>query len=107
MARPGEVVTVDFPGATGIKRRPAVVVSSDLYHANRPDIIVGVLTTNIAASTSPTDYTLQDWAAAGLHSPTAFRAFFGMTTPTAIRVIGRLSDRDWDQVRERVRLALA
>ena len=25
----GDVVTVDFPGVTGIKRRPAVVLSSD------------------------------------------------------------------------------
>src|SRR5688500_13933547 len=107
MAKPGDVVTVDFAGAAGIKRRPAVVVSSDLYHANRPDIIVGVLTTNIAASTGPTDYLLQDWKAAGLHAPTAFRSFFGMTTPAAVRVIGRLADPDWQQVRERVKLSFA
>lgn len=28
MVKPGDVVTVDFPGATGIKRRPAVVMST-------------------------------------------------------------------------------
>lgn len=33
----GDVVTVDFPAVTGIKRRPAVVLSSETYHANRPD----------------------------------------------------------------------
>ncbi|WNN92036.1 type II toxin-antitoxin system PemK/MazF family toxin [Gloeocapsopsis dulcis] len=38
-------MTVDFPGVTGIKRRPAVVLSSDTYHANRPDVIVGLITT--------------------------------------------------------------
>jgi mRNA interferase MazF len=32
MLKPGDVVTVEFPGAQGIKRRPAVVVSSDVYH---------------------------------------------------------------------------
>ena len=26
--RPGDMVTIDFPGVQGIKRRPAVVVSS-------------------------------------------------------------------------------
>ncbi len=31
MPEPGDVVTVDFVGATGIKPRPAVVVSSRLY----------------------------------------------------------------------------
>ncbi len=28
----GDVVVVDFPGVIGTKRRPAVVVSSSLYH---------------------------------------------------------------------------
>jgi mRNA-degrading endonuclease toxin of MazEF toxin-antitoxin module len=44
MADPGDVVTVDFHGATGPKRRPAVVVSSALYHQHRPDLVLGVLT---------------------------------------------------------------
>jgi mRNA interferase MazF len=39
MADPGDVVTVDFLGATGPKRRPAVVVSSALYHQHRPDLV--------------------------------------------------------------------
>jgi mRNA interferase MazF len=42
---PGDVVTVDFPGVAGIKRRPAVVLSSSTYHATRPDVIVGLITT--------------------------------------------------------------
>ena len=28
----GDVVVADFPGITGVKRRPAVVVSTDAYH---------------------------------------------------------------------------
>jgi mRNA interferase MazF len=39
MADPGDVVTVDFLGATGPKRRPVVVVSSTLYHQHRPDLV--------------------------------------------------------------------
>lgn len=31
----GDVVAVDFPGVNGIKRRPAVVLSSMTYHKNR------------------------------------------------------------------------
>src|SRR5689334_2681152 len=98
MVRPGDVVTVDFAGATGVKRRPVVVVSSDVYHAHRPDLILGVLTTNVAAATAPTDYMLQDWAAVGLHSPSAFRAYVGMALQSAVQVIGHLSDRDWQGV---------
>lgn len=40
----GDLVNVDFPGATGIKRCPAVVLSSATYHAIRPDITVGLIT---------------------------------------------------------------
>jgi mRNA interferase MazF len=97
MAAPGNVVTVDFHGATGPKRRPAVVVSSALYHQHRPDLVLGVLTSQVSRATTPLDYLLQDWASAGLglRQPSAFRAYFGMATPTAVRVIGHLSARDW------------
>lgn len=55
MVKPGDVVTVDFPGVTGIKRRPAVVVSTDTYHKTRPDAILGLLTSQVTAATGPTD----------------------------------------------------
>ncbi len=71
MSKPGDVVTIDFAGALGVKRRPAVVVSSDLYHASRPDVILGVLTTNVGTATTATDYLLQDWQSAGLRAASA------------------------------------
>jgi mRNA interferase MazF len=107
MPQPGDVVLVDFVGATGVKHRPAVVVSSDTYHSTRPDIIVCLLTTQIAAATAPTDYVLQDWAAAGLHAPSAFRVYIGMELASAAPVIGHLSDRDWQQVQARLKVAFA
>ncbi len=66
MLEPGMIVVVDFPGVTGIKRRPAVVVSTVLYHTHRPDAIVGLLTSQVISAAGPTDYSLQDWKAAGL-----------------------------------------
>jgi mRNA interferase MazF len=98
MADPGDVVTVDFVGATGTKRRPAVVVSSALYHQHRPDLVLGVLTGQVSRATTPLDYVLADWASAGLRQPSAFRAYFGMATPAAVRVIGHLSARDWEGI---------
>lgn len=44
---PGDVVTVDFPGVTGIKRRPSVVLSSTTYNTIRSDVIIGLVTTQI------------------------------------------------------------
>jgi mRNA interferase MazF len=107
MPRPGDVVIVEFAGAVEAKRRPAVVLSSDSYHAERPDVILGVLTTNISAATASSDYALRDWHAAGLHAPSAFRAYLGMALGTAVRVIGHLSAADWEQVHSRVHAAIA
>ena len=106
MPSPGDVVTVHFAGASVSKRRPAVVVSSALYHAQRPDIVLGLLTTNVAVATADTDHLLADWSAAGLNAPTAFRAYFGMALPANARQIGRLSDRDRRAVLDCVRKAM-
>jgi mRNA interferase MazF len=108
MSSPGDVVQCKFPGAQDKKPRPVVVISTDVYHNTRPDVIVGLLTTQLSAATAPSDYTLQDWAAAGLHKPSAFRAFLATIPAWGItRVIGHLTDRDWAEVQARLRVALA
>ena len=73
---PGEVVWIDFPGVVQTKRRPAVILSSASYHSTRPDVIVGLITSQIVKASAPTDHVLQDWQATGLRVPSAFRAFF-------------------------------
>ena len=101
---PGDVAIVAFRGAVAAKARPAVVVSSALYHQVRPDCVVGILTSNLGAAASPTDYVLQDWAAAGLHQPSAYRSYFNMVESSGLLIIGRLTERDWQAVRERIAL---
>lgn len=104
---PGDIVTVDFPGVTGIKRRPAVVLSSAAYHATRPDTIVGLITTR-TSGLGATDYELQDWTAAGLRVASVFRSFIVTLPPSANLVyIGHLSEHDWTSVRMCVKVALA
>jgi mRNA interferase MazF len=101
----GDVVTVDFPGVTGIKRRPAVVLSSATYNAIRPDVIVGLITTQTTAL-GTTDYVLQDWVAAGLRVASIFRSFIVTVPPSAnLVLIGRLSERDWKEVRACLKIA--
>jgi mRNA interferase MazF len=91
---PGDLVTVDFPGATGIKRRPAVVLSSITYHTLRPDVIVGLITSQTKAL-GITDYALQDWAASGLRVASVFRSFIVTLPPSAnLVLIGQLSEQD-------------
>src|SRR5690349_4134760 len=103
----GDVVIADFPGVMGVKRRPAVVLSSAAYHAARPDVIIGLITSQTAAAIGPTDCLLQDWAAEGLRVPSAFRSFVVTVPRSAIFAeVGSLSTHDWQAVRERVRIAL-
>lgn len=103
----GDLVTVDFPGATGIKRRPAVILSSTTYHATRPDVIVGLITSQMKGL-GATDYMLQDWAQSGLRVASAFRSFI-VTLPASASIvqIGQLSERDWQAVLACVKTALA
>jgi mRNA interferase MazF len=98
--QPGDVVTVDFPGAQGIKRRPAVVVSSSIYHQHRPDVIVGIVTSQVERAQTPTDHVLEDWRESNLHRPSAFRTFLATLPITAIRKIGQCSNRDWQAIQE-------
>lgn len=108
LLNPGDVVVADFPGVTGMKRRPAVVLSSDVYHSARPDLILGLITSQTTAAIGPTDCIIHDGAAAGLRLPSAFRAFL-VTVPRAsvLAPIGRLSDSDWKEIRACVKVALA
>lgn len=95
----GDVVVADFPGVTGVKRRPAVVVSTDAYHLHRPDVMLGAITTNLAVAKTPMDFAFNDWAAAGLRRPSAFRTFLVTLPQTQIlATIGRVSNADWAAV---------
>ena len=67
MPSAGDVVVIDFPGVQGIKRRPAVVLSSAVYHTSRPDVVVGLITSRAVAA-GPTDHThLGGTGGPGLH----------------------------------------
>jgi len=96
--RAGDIVTIDFPGVKGVKRRPAVVVSSSTYHQHRPDVIVGIVPSQSQKATTPTDYHLKDWAETGLHRPSAFRTFLATLPTTAATRIGHCSERDWQGI---------
>jgi mRNA interferase MazF len=104
---PGDVIWIEFPGVVQTKRRPAVIISSSAYHASRPDIIVGLITSQTSKATSPTDHLIEDWQAAGLHVPSAFRAFIVTLRASAvISTMGTLLPNDWSAVVARVKLAI-
>ena len=105
--RAGDVLVVNFPGVTGVKRRPALVLSSAEYHASRPDVVVGLITSRTSAALGTTDCVLQDWKQAGLHKASVFRSFFAtLPRSSQLVVVGHLTERDWASVRGCVKSAL-
>ncbi len=105
--KPGDVVVGMLPGAAETKVRPAVIIASDSYLRERPDVLVGILTTKAPPRPASTDYVLKDWQAAGLRAESCFRAFVLTIHRSEVTAVGHLSDRDWSGVQACVRKAFA
>ncbi|MBI3698319.1 MAG: type II toxin-antitoxin system PemK/MazF family toxin [Acidobacteria bacterium] len=95
-----------FPGAEVTKTRPALVLSTEPYHRYRPDVILGLITTAYPDPPSPTDCELKDWRAAGLHAPSCFRLYLVTLRQRDVRVIGRVTNADWNRVRGCIEIGL-
>lgn len=101
-----DVVLIPFPftNLSKTKVRPAMVLSSSLYHSTKPDLILGAITSNLAASAS-VDYIIVDWRAANLRYPSAFKPLVFTLEPSSVLYkIGQLSHRDLTEIEERLRL---
>src|SRR6266487_2955500 len=103
----GDVVVGMLPGAAETKVRPAVVIASDIYLVERPDVLVGILTTKLPRRASSMDYVLLDWQRSGLRSVSCFRAYVLTIHRSNLTVVGHLSEQDWTEVKARVRIAFA
>lgn len=62
--RRGDVVLIPFPftDLTATKTRPAVVVSSDFYHAARSELLLAYVSSQVSKAHDTIDYVLIDWA---------------------------------------------
>ncbi len=105
--KPGDVVVGILEGAVQTKVRPAVVIASATYLTERPDVLVGILTTRPPQPLASSDYSLQDWQAAGLRAESHFRAYVLTVLRSELTIIGHLSDRDWTNVKACVGNAIA
>jgi hypothetical protein len=105
--KPGDVVIGTLPGALETKIRPAVVIASDTYLVERPDVLLGILTTKVPKPLASTDCLLYEWQSAGLRSPSYFRAYVLTIHRSELTVIGHLSSQDWSRVQACVRAAFS
>jgi mRNA interferase MazF len=95
--RRGDVVLVPvgFTVRSGSKRRPAVIVSSDRYNTQSPDMMIASITGNLLAVRHPGDHLLTHWQEAGLLRPALVQAKIA-TVETSIveRRFGSLARAD-------------
>lgn len=98
---PGAIVLVDFPfaGGRGAKRRPALVVSGEAFHAQRGDYVV------VAISSRPAldgfDLPITRWREVGLYLPSVLRLGQVLTLDafTVVAVLGNLPATDLARIR--------
>jgi mRNA interferase MazF len=65
----GDLVLVPFPftDQTGIKKRPAIVVSSDAYQRQRPDVVLMAVTSQLLRPAGVVgEVLITEWQKAGL-----------------------------------------
>lgn len=104
----GDVVLVTFVFAdeTGVKLRPAVIVSSAAYHSGRDEVIIEAIssrTDRILAG----DHLVKDWRRAGLLFPSVATGVVRTIKQNMIaRKLGSMLSPEMKAIDDNIRLAL-
>ncbi len=99
----GSVVLVPFPftDQSTTKRRPAVVVSSDAYHRERPDLIILAVTSQARPQPALGETAVTQWKEAGLPRPSVVKPVVAtIERGLVLRKLGRLADEDRTALRK-------
>lgn len=101
----GDVILVPFPftDQTQSKQRPALIVSVARYHAERPDLILMPITSQVRSPAAFGEATVRDWQAAGLLKPSVIKPVIATLAQTlVIKVLGKLSAHDQQTLKARL-----
>jgi mRNA interferase MazF len=93
----GDVVLVPFPFSdqTTIKKRPAIVISTNEYNDNSPDVIIIAVTSQVNDVMEIGECLIIDWQKAGLINISSIKPAISTIEKTLIlKDLGKLSDRD-------------
>ena len=110
--RRGHVVVVNLPFSnhSGMKPRPALVVSAEPFHRGLPDVIVCPISSRprYYDRPGPGDCPLRNWRTAGLRHPSTVRISKLLTVDKQImrRILGSISERDLMPIEAGLRQAL-
>ncbi len=99
----GDVVLVPFPFTeqTTNKKRPAVVISSDVYNAEYPDSILMGITSQVSSNPKVGDIIITDWGSAGLLKASMIKPVIKTIEKQLIlKKLGRLQNVDIQSLKE-------
>jgi len=105
----GEVILVPFPftDQSGVKKRPAVVVSSSAYQAARPDLLILAITGQMRTPLGFGEALIQDWQAAGLLKPSVLKPVLTTIEQRLVRrTMGMLSPTDQQTLQQIIGLCV-
>lgn len=104
------VVNVPFSNRSGVKPRPALVISAETFHRDLPDVIVCPISSQRRYYRRPGqgDCPLRGWRAVGLRHPSTVRISKLVAVDKQIikRILGSLSQADLSLVESGLRQAL-
>ena len=106
----GDIVLVPFQFSDRpvFKRRPALIVSSHVYHAGRQEIIIAAITSRVRRPLLVADYLVERWQEGGLPKPSVVTAILRTVKGTMItRRLGSLAEADLRAVDSRLKEALS
>lgn len=101
----GDIVLVPFPftDQSATKRRPAVVISTSSYHAERPDLIIMAVTSQARSAGAIGEVQVKDWKGAGLLKPSVVKPVITtIEAPLVIRRLGQLRKEDQESLRNAI-----
>ena len=105
----GDIILVLFPftDQTTSKKRPAVVVSSDAYNNDRPDIILMAVTSQMRHLGKTGEATVEGWQEAGLLKPSLIKPILTTIEKNLVlKKLGRLSEKDRHTLQEVLRVSI-
>lgn len=93
----GDIILVPFPftDQTTLKKRPAVVVSSNEYNNGRQDLIIMAITSRLHQVERLGEKLVIDWQGAGLLKPSVFKPILAtIENSLVLKQLGSLQNED-------------
>jgi mRNA interferase MazF len=105
----GDVVLVPFPftDQSGTKKRPAVVVSSAVYHGARRDLVLMAITSQVRTPIGVGEGEVVEWKKAGLLKASVIKPVLTTIERGLVqKILGRLEQSDRDELRSALQVIL-